>query len=168
MTGRLLRQIDRLSALAMGAAVVLGAALIAVMLLEVVMRYGLGRPLIWSQEVTGILNACMFLSAAAPALRAGQHVTVGILADRLAPRLRHAILAVALGLMFLPAVALIEWTVIGRAWRAFLSGEVDEVSPWRHVLWPFYAAIALALLPFVLQVAAEALRHAGAARRRTS
>jgi TRAP-type mannitol/chloroaromatic compound transport system permease small subunit len=149
VTGRLLRQIDRLSALAMGAAVVLGAALIAVMLLEVVMRYGLGRPLIWSQEVTGILNACMFLSAAAPALRAGQHVTVGILADRLAPRLRHAILAVALGLMF-------------------LSGEVDEVSPWRHVLWPFYAAIALALLPFVLQVAAEALRHAGAARRRTS
>jgi TRAP-type C4-dicarboxylate transport system permease small subunit len=157
---RLLRLIDRLSGAAMAASALLGAALFAVMLLEVFMRYGLGRPLIWSQEVTGMLNACMFLSAAAPALRAGAHVTVDVLAAKLPVRLRAAILAAALAFLFLPAIALIEWTVIGRAWRAFLSGEVDEVSPWRHVLWPYYAAIALALLPFVLQVAAEAARHA--------
>ncbi|MCC6471506.1 MAG: TRAP transporter small permease subunit [Alphaproteobacteria bacterium] len=160
MLARTLRFTDRLSALAMGAAVALGAAMFAVMLLEVFMRYALGRPLIWSQEVTGMLNACMFLAAAAPALRAGAHVTVDALAEKFPPRLRAAILAIALALLFLPAIALIEWTVIGRAWRAFLAGEVDEVSPWRHVLWPYYAAIALALLPFVLQVAAEAARHA--------
>jgi len=156
----LLHRIDRLSALAMWAAVALGAALFAVMLLEVFMRYVLGRPLIWSQEVTGMLNACMFLAAATPALRAGAHVTVDALAEKFPARLRAAILAAGLGLLFLPAIALIEWTAIGRAWRAFLSGEVDEVSPWRHVLWPYYAAIALTLLPFVLQVAAEAARNA--------
>ncbi|MCC7048461.1 MAG: TRAP transporter small permease subunit [Alphaproteobacteria bacterium] len=163
MLGSTLRFIDRLSALAMRAAVALGAALFAVMLLEVFMRYALGRPLIWSQEVTGMLNACMFLAAAAPALRAGAHVTVDALAEKLPARVQAAILAVALALLFLPAIALIEWTVIGRAWRAFLTAEVDEVSPWRHVLWPYYAAIALALLPFVLQVAAEAARHAAVA-----
>lgn len=163
MPSRLLHAIDRLSALAMWAAVALGAALFAVMLLEVFMRYGLGRPLIWSQEVTGMLNACMFLAAAAPALRAGAHVTVDALAEKFPDRLRAAILAVGLGLLFLPAIMLIEWTVIGRAWRAFLTGEVDEVSPWRHVLWPYYAAIALAILPLVLQVAAEAVRHAARA-----
>jgi TRAP-type C4-dicarboxylate transport system permease small subunit len=162
---RLLNLTDRISAAAMTAAMALGAALFSVMLLEVFMRYALGRPLIWSQEVTGMLNACMFLAAAAPALKAGAHVTVDALAERLPARLHAAILAIALGLLFLPAIALIEATVIQRAWRAFLTQEVDEVSPWRHVLWPYYAAIALAILPFVLQVAAEAARHAAAALR---
>ncbi|MBL8705160.1 MAG: TRAP transporter small permease [Rhodospirillales bacterium] len=158
-----LRFIDRLSDGALAASMALALAMLAVMLAEVVARYGLGSPMIWSHEMTGMLNGCMFLAAAAPALRVGAHVSVDALADRLPLRLRHAVLALALGLLFLPVVAVIEWTVILRAWRAFLSQEVDEVSPWRHVLWPYYAGIAAALLPFLLQVAAEALRHGASA-----
>ena len=163
MLVRSLRLIDRISDAAMAASMTLALATLAAMLAEVVARYGFGRPLAWSYEMTGMLNGCMFLAAAAPALRAGTHVTIGTFADRLPARLRHAILAVVLGLLFLPVVALIEWTVIVRAWRALLSGEVDEVSAWRHVLWPYYAGVALALAPFLLQVAAESLRHAAAA-----
>jgi len=160
---RSLRLIDRVSDAAMTASMALALATLAAMLGEVVARYGFGRPLAWSYEMTGMLNGCMFLAAAAPALRAGTHVTIGVVADRLPARLRHAILAAALGLLFLPVLALIEWTVVARAWRALLSGEVDEVSAWRHVLWPYYAGVALALAPFLLQVAAEALRHAAVA-----
>jgi len=163
MLARALRSIDRVSDAAMSASMLLALAMLAVMLGEVLARYVFGHPMIWSHEATGMLNGCMFLAAAAPGLRAGSHVTVDALADKLPQRLRHAILAIALGLLFLPVIALIEWTVIARAWRAFATQEVDEVSPWRHVLWPYYAGLALALLPFVLQVAAEALRHGVAA-----
>lgn len=163
MLSRYLSFIDRVSDAALAASMLLALAMFAVMLGEVMARYVFGQPLIWSHEATGMLNGCMFLAAAAPGLRAGSHVTVDALADKLPARLRHAILAIALGLLFLPVIALIEWTAIGRAWRAFLTQEVDEVSPWRHVLWPYYAGLALALLPFVLQVAAEALRHAATA-----
>lgn len=158
-----LRLIDRVSDAALGASMALALAMFAVMLGEVLARYVFGHPMIWSHEATGMLNGCMFLAAAAPALRAGSHVTVDALADKMPVRFNHAVLAIALGLLFLPVIALIEWTVIVRAWRAFATQEVDEVSPWRHVLWPYYAGLALALLPFVLQVAAEALRHAVAA-----
>lgn len=163
----MLRLIDRLSDAALAASMALALAMFALMLGEVLARYVFGQPLIWSHEATGMLNGCMFLAAAAPALRAGSHVTVDALADRLPARLRHAILAIALGLLFLPVVALIEWTAVLRAWRAFQTQEVDEVSPWRHVLWPYYAGLALALAPFVLQVAAEALRHGVAALKGT-
>ncbi len=163
MLTRTLRQIDRVSDAALSASTMLALAMFADMLGEVLARYVFGHPMIWSHEMTGMLNGCMFLAAAAPALRAGSHVTVDALAGRLPPRLRHAVLAIALGLLFLPVIALVEWTVIVRAWRAFATQEVDEVSPWRHVVWPYYAGLALALLPFVLQVAAEALRHALAA-----
>ncbi len=162
MQARALRLIDRVSDAALAASMALALAMFSLMLAEVLARYVFGHPMIWSHETTGMLNGCMFLAAAAPALRAGTHVTVDALSSRLPARLRHAILAVALGLLLLPIVALIEWTVVLRAWRAFLTLEVDEVSPWRHVLWPYYVGIALALLPFVLQVAAEALRHAAA------
>src|SRR5262249_32765012 len=128
----LLRQIDRLSNAALRAAMALALAMFGVMLLEVVARYGLGRPLIWSPEVTGMLNGCMFLAGTAFALRVGAHVTVDALADKLPRRFSHAVLAIAFALLFLPVVLLIEWSVIGRAWRAFQTMEVDEVSPWRH------------------------------------
>lgn len=159
----LLRHIDRLSGAALGVAMALAMAMFGVMLAEVVARYGLGHPLIWSPEVTGMLNGSMFLAGAAYALRAGAHVTVDALAGKLPGRFNHAVLALVFAFLFLPVVALIEWSVIGRAWRAFQTLEVDEVSPWRHPLWPYYAGIALALLPFLLQVAAEALRHAARA-----
>ncbi len=29
-----------------------------------------------------------------------------------------------------------------RAWRAFMTGEVEHVSPWAPLMWPFYSALA--------------------------
>jgi len=166
MANRFVSAVEGLTRTWLWLAMLLAVAMLGVMLAEVVARYGLGRPLVWSYELAGMLNACMFLAAAAAALRAGGHVTVDILAERLPPPLRHAILAVALGVLFLPAIAWIEAAAVARAWRAFATLEVNEVSPWRHVLWPYYAGIALAMFPLLLQVAAEAVRHARLVSRR--
>lgn len=163
MLTRTLSLSDRVCDAALAIAMALAAALMGVMLIEVVARYGLGRPTAWSYDVTGMLNGCMFLFAAAPALQRGAHVTVDVLSRHLPLRLGHALMALFLLLLLLPILSWVEVSVIARAWRAFLTGEVDEVSPWRHVLWPYYAGIALALLTFLLQIVTESVRHARAA-----
>ena len=154
---------DRLSGAALAVSMVLAVAMLGVMLIEVFARYVFGTPTIWSFEMTGMLNGCMFLFAAGPALRMGQHVVIDALLGYMPERLKHAIMALFLLALFLPAIGWIEASVIARAWSAFMTGEVDAVSPWRHVLWPYYAAIALALLTFLVQIAAEAARHSLAA-----
>lgn len=163
MLTRALRLADRVSDAALAAAMALAVALIGVMLVEVFARYVLGRPTVWSYDVTGMLNGCMFLFAAAPALRRGAHVAVDVLSRRLPARVAQGAMALVLALLLMPVMLWVEASVVTRAWRALLSGEVAEVSPWRHVLWPYYAGIALALLTFLLQVAAEAARSARAA-----
>jgi len=160
MLNRALRLADRVSDAALAAAMALAAGLIGVMLVEVFARYGLGRPTVWSYDVTGMLNGCMFLFAAAPALRRGAHVTVDVMSSRLPPRLVCGVLALVLALLLLPVMLWVEASVVMRAWRAFLTAEVGEVSPWRHVVWPYYGGIALALLTFLVQIAAEATRNA--------
>lgn len=162
MPHRALKLADGISAGALAASMALAAAMFAVMLLEVFARYVFGTPLVWSFEMTGMLNGCMFLFAAGPALKAGQHVAVDALLGYMPQRLKHAIMALFL-LLFLPAIGWIEAAVIARAWSAFVTGEVDAVSPWRHVLWPYYAAVALALFTFLVQIAAETARHSLAA-----
>jgi hypothetical protein len=43
------------------------------------------------------------------------------------------------------------------AWKL---NEVEMVSPWAPVMWPFYACIAIGLIAFTLQLLAHGLRCA--------
>ena len=46
-----------------------------------------------------------------------------------------------------------------KAWRAFMTGEVETVSPWAPLMWPFYSVLAIGLGALALQLAAEGLRN---------
>ena len=41
-----------------------------------------------------------------------------------------------------------------------MTGEVERVSPWSPVIWPYYSALAVGLAALLLQVVAEMIRHA--------
>jgi TRAP-type C4-dicarboxylate transport system permease small subunit len=140
-------------------------ALIALMLFEVVARYAFAAPTIWTTETVAMLNGAGFLFAAGLALREGAHVGIDVFARRLPPRLRAAILATFLLLVFAPLLLWLFDVAQARAVTAFATGEVDDVSPWRRPVWPFHAAMAAGLFCFAVSVAAEGARQAGRAWR---
>lgn len=140
------------------------AALLAVLLWEVVARYGLSAPTVWGGDLAAMLTAAVFLLGAADTLRAGGHVRIDVLSSRLRPRAAHALQAAALGILVLPALLVVDVAAWRRTIRAVQRHEVDLAMAWQVPVWPLYGLIALGLGLLALQVAAEALRHARAGR----
>jgi TRAP-type C4-dicarboxylate transport system permease small subunit len=155
-----LRWLDRVTGAAGAAGALCFGALLLVMLFEVVSRYVFNAPTIWSTETAALLNGAGFLLAAGLALRQGSHVGIDVLAARMPTPLRDAILALFLLAVFLPLLLWVFDAAAARAWSAFLSGEVDDVSPWRRPIWPKHAALAAGLFCFAVSVLAEGLRAA--------
>jgi TRAP-type C4-dicarboxylate transport system permease small subunit len=136
-------------------AMVLACLVFAVMLAEVFGRYVLGKPIRGSDEIVAMLNGCMFVFACALALRHNAHVSVDALSARMPPALRDAVVAIFSLVLFIPIVGWVEWTAIGRTLVAWRSNEVPEVSALRHPIWPYYAALSVALATFLLQLVAD-------------
>lgn len=162
----MIRWLDRFTGAAGAAGALCFGALLVVMLFEVASRYAFNAPTIWSTETAALLNGAGFLFAAGLALRQGSHVGIDVLAARMPQRLRDAILALFLLCVFLPLLAWVFEVAAARAWSAWLSGEVDDVSPWRRPIWPKHAALAAGLLCFAVSVLAEGLRTAMRVMRR--
>ncbi|MCS6932094.1 MAG: TRAP transporter small permease [Acetobacteraceae bacterium] len=162
----MIRWLDRATGAAGAAGALCFAALLLVMLFEVASRYLLGRPTIWSTETAALLNGAGFLLAAGLALRQGAHVGIDVLAARLPQRLRDGVLALFLLAVFLPLLLWVLEAAAARAWSAFLTGEVDDVSPWRRPIWPKHAALAAGLFCFAVSVLAEGVRAGARAVRR--
>jgi TRAP-type mannitol/chloroaromatic compound transport system permease small subunit len=63
-------------------------------------------------------------------------------------------------LVLFPLFAVLSKVGINKAWMAWKLNEVEMVSPWAPVMWPFYACIAIGLVAFTLQLLAHGLRCA--------
>lgn len=134
-------------------------ALILAMIYEVAARYVFGAPTLWAFDISYMLNGAIFLLGSAYALRRDVHVRIDFLSQRLPLRAQQILNGVVyLGVMA-PLIGLFAWTAAGKAFAAYLSGEVEAVSPWAPLMWPFYAVIALGLTAFALQFIAEALKY---------
>lgn len=86
------------AAAAEAAGVALFAAMFAMFIAGVAMRYAVGQPLTWSDEVCVVLLLWSTFWAASFVVRLGEHVTFDILYEAAAPRGRRIMaLAAALG-----------------------------------------------------------------------
>lgn len=160
MLQSVLTGIDRVSFAAAAAAMVMILGLIASMVYEVGARYVFGAPTIWSYDVSYMLNGSLFILAAALTLAKNNHVRIDFLSSRLSSRSQHTVNLVFYVALFLPALGFATWSSIGAAWGTLISGEVEAVSPWAPVIWPFNSAIAIGFSAFWLQALAETARHA--------
>jgi TRAP-type C4-dicarboxylate transport system permease small subunit len=160
------RLLDRVTGAAGAVGALCFGALLLVMLFEVASRYAFNAPTIWSTETAALLNGAGFLFAAGLALRQGSHVGIDVVAARMPRPLRDAILAAFLLVVFLPLLVWVFDAAASRAWSAWMTGEVDDVSPWRRPIWPKHAALAAGLFCFAVAVLAEGLRVAGRVIRR--
>ena len=132
--------------------------LIASMLYEVVARYLFGAPTLWAFDVAYMSTGVLFVLGAADVLRQDGHIRIDFLSSKLPARLRRAIDGTAFLFVLCPVFARIAWIAGERTVRAFQNGEVEHVSPWAPLMWPFYAALTVGLSALALQLAAEGIR----------
>ncbi|MEX2454613.1 MAG: TRAP transporter small permease subunit, partial [Rhodospirillaceae bacterium] len=143
--------------------VLLGAllfpALIAVCVYEVVARYVFNASTIWAFDITFMVHGALFMLTGAYGLQKKIHVRIDLLSELLPARIQHAIYAAAYLFCFIPAVWLLSDAAIYRSWSAYNTDEVELVSAWGPLVWPFYAALALGLVAMLLQAGVETIRH---------
>jgi len=135
-------------------------AMMATTLYEIVARKFFNAPTMWALDITYMINGSVFLMAAALVLRMNEHVRVDFLSTRFPLRLQHAVNLVFLLLVFTPAIGIMAYVSIFKALKAYLTGEVETMSAWEPLIWPFFTGIALGLGGLFLQVVVETIRHA--------
>lgn len=164
MKSILLTVADRISSGLNAIAQAMVLILIASMLYEVVARYVFSAPTLWAFDVAYMSTGVLFVLGAAQALREDAHVRIDFLSALLPARVRGAIDGLAFLAVLCPIFTWLAVIAGQRAWRAFQTGEVEHVSPWAPLMWPFYSVLAIGLAALALQILAEGLRALAAPR----
>jgi TRAP-type mannitol/chloroaromatic compound transport system permease small subunit len=137
------------------ASAVLWPVLVAVITVNVLMRYVLGRGLIEFEEIQWHLYAAGFLLAQAWCLLVNAHVRVDVLAEHLRNRTKCWIELACLLFWLLPFVLFVLWYSLPFVAYSFRIGEISEAPgglPYRFAIKAFLA------LGFLLLTAATLSR----------
>lgn len=130
---------------------------IAMIVLNVVLRYVFRMPQVWGFDAIVYPMATAYALAGAYALRHGAHVNVDVLVARLSERGRAVLYLLTFPLLAMFCIALVT---AGYDWAA-RSYRVDETTPgatgWP--LFPFKAALPLGALLLLIQGTADFLRN---------
>ena len=151
--------VDRLSGLLARVAMALVVVLVGAMLYEVVSRRVFNSPTLWAFDLSYMINGTIYIGAAGYALLQNEHIRIDFFSARLPLRTQHLANFIFYALLFLPAMFLICDAAIGDAYEAFVTGQVERVSPWAPIIWPYYTAISIGLGVLFLQSIVQALRH---------
>ena len=137
-------------------------ALILVGLYEVVARYAFNAPTIWAFDITFMVHGALFMLTGAYGLHKNVHVRIDVLSRRLPMAVQHIANILSYLFLFIPALWIVGEAGFRRSHSAFVTGEVELVSAWAPIVWPFYTALAVGLLALWLQACVETLRHGAA------
>ncbi|WP_368639679.1 TRAP transporter small permease [Castellaniella ginsengisoli] len=134
------------------------AVLTIAMVYEVAARYVFDAPTVWAFDIAYMANGAVFLLGVAYVLREDAHIRIDVLRNRLPARFNHGVQGVAYLLVLAPFFGMLSWIAATHTWRAWVRHEVETVSPWAPLMWPFYLCFAIGLTALTLQLAVEGLR----------
>lgn len=136
MTPRLEAALARVSRALLGGAALAVLAMTALVALSVVMRYVVGSPFAFTEEIVALLYLAMvFLTIPIGTIRR-EHITVSVCVERAGPRLRWLLgLAAALTMIMFAAWFVYE-TYAFTAFSRKIEARSDHV---RILLWPWMA-----------------------------
>jgi len=110
-------------------------------------------PIAW--EYSGYLSGTAFMAATAIALRAGNHIRVGVLIANVGPGVRRGmeILCTAVGAVL---TVFLAWTMIRFSFQAWAGGQlsIDSYSP----MWVPKSMLAVGALLLAVQMVARLIR----------
>lgn len=133
------------------------AVLTLAMVYEVFARYVFDAPTVWAFDIAYMANGAVFLLGVAHVLREDAHIRIDVLRNRLPARFNGVVQGVAYLLVLAPFFGMLSWIAMVHAWRAWVRHEVETVSPWAPLMWPFYLLIAIGLVALTLQLIAAGL-----------
>lgn len=136
------------------------AILVTAMVWEVFARYVLHASTVWAFDVAYMMNGAIFLLGTAWVMRQNEHISIDVVRKHLPKSFARISDLVLYLLVLFPLFAVLSKVSIHKAWMAWKLNEVEMVSPWAPLMWPFYACIALGLIAFTLQLLAHGVRCA--------
>jgi TRAP-type C4-dicarboxylate transport system permease small subunit len=157
MTSSLARYIENFSRVLNMAAGVCLFILMMIVAVDVLLRYIFNAPLMWAYEAGSLLMVPIVFLALAWTQAQGGHVRVGLLVDRMGPRVR------SFGYFFTSLVALpffmaLTWQTWLRAWKAWEVGQAS-MGLYPIPFFPFMVTIPLGGLAISLQLVVGMLRQ---------
>jgi TRAP-type mannitol/chloroaromatic compound transport system permease small subunit len=152
-----IRTIDRITEWTGYLFTVLIVPLVLANVVEVFMRYVLGRPTVWALDVTTMSFGALFMLGSAYALMKGAHVRTDMLWEKFSDRKKGIIDSVAYLLLFLPSMVLLFIISVDDFLYAL---EINEKAPsvWAPITWPLRAVVPLTALLLFLQGIAELMK----------
>ena len=129
---------------------------IAILSLEVLLRYVFHRPTMWAHGSSQRLFAVYYVLAGAYVLRYNGHVTVDVIANRL-PKRTQAILHAINSLFLFLFCGVLLWKGLDFAWTSLSQLEPDE-TPWRAPLYPVKMMVPIGAALILVQGLANAIR----------
>ncbi len=140
--------------------------LVAVLIVNVVLRYGLGRGFIELEELQWHLFAATVLLGLAGTYAEDAHVRVDLLHQRLGPRGKARVEGLGALLLLLPFAAIVTWWAVDfflRSWRLAERSPMPSGLPAR---WVIKGVFLLGMALLLLQAASAAARSLARLRER--
>lgn len=138
------------------------AAIMCIVMLDVILRYVFAAPLIWSFDLIGLyLVGAVFFFALSDTMQQHGHIALDVFVPLIPHRLRHAgqALGFAAGTVLLAAIT---WLEFWQAEEAFIADDrIAGVVPFQT--WVAHAVLALGMGVLVLRCLYRALFHAASA-----
>lgn len=159
MLNKVLPAADRLGHAAGHLAMAMIVVLISLMFYEVISRKFFGRPTMWANDLSFMSNGTLFLIGAAYTLRRGGHIRIDFLSTRFPLRMQHFVNLMFYLVIFLPALGMTSYYSVIKAYKAFVRDEIETMSAWEPLIWPFLTGIALGVIVLTFQITLESIRH---------
>lgn len=156
MLQKLINGVTRLNDLVGRWIALLVFAMTALLLIEVLCRYVLDAPTVWTTELAQFLFAIYSIMAGGYVMAHRGHVNVDLLYSHFPVRVR-AIVDVFTAVMFYIFVLAFLYFAASMAWESFLSHETTY-SAWNPPVWPVKAFMPLAVFLVLLQGTVKLLR----------
>jgi TRAP-type mannitol/chloroaromatic compound transport system permease small subunit len=153
-----IRTIDTFTEVTSHVFVVVIVPLVLANVVEVFARYVLRAPTMWALDVTTMSYATLFMLGAALALLKGAHVRTDMLWEGFSDRTKGVIDSLALGLLFLPTMAVLFFISIDDFFYAVSIDERSSSGAWTPILWPLRGVIPLTFFMLFLQGISELMK----------
>lgn len=140
-------------------AALMAVMLVAAMIYEVFARYLFNAPTLWAFDISYMLNGGIFILGCAYTLSREAHIRIDILSCRFPLKVQRGVNALFYLALLTPVLSGLTWAASSRAWLAFVKGEVEHVSPWAPLMWPFYSILALGLAALTFQVIVDGVLY---------
>ena len=119
------------------------------LLIDVIMRYAMGRPAIWTSELTQLVFGVYGVIAGGWLLSERGHVNVDIFYGSYSVK-RKALVDVCTSLLFFLFLAVLIWQGGSMAWESAQKLETSQ-SIWNPQVWPVKLAVPVAGVLVLLQ-----------------